>query len=76
MTDKRIRLIKEREKLGLSQTELAVKIGITKQGYNLIENNRRNPSWKTQKRLEQFFGIPASELLVEGKEEQVYKSLI
>lgn len=65
MTIKRHRLIKEREKLGLNQTELALKLDLTKQGYNLIENNQRDPSWKVAQRLEQFFGIPASELLAE-----------
>ena len=68
--------MKKRQQLGLNQTQLASIIGITKQGYSLIENNRRNPSWKTQQRLEQIFGIPASELLAEGDDSEDSTSYI
>jgi putative transcriptional regulator len=66
---KRIRLINERKKRNLNSNELAQILGVSKSMVSHIENNRCNPSWKVQKRLEQFFGIPASELLAEGEEE-------
>jgi putative transcriptional regulator len=68
---KKLKLYAERTKHNLTQKQVATAIGLTKQGYSHIERGYRNPSWKLQKRLEQFFGIPASELLAEGEEEKV-----
>lgn len=64
-------LFNERKKRNMTQEQVAMAIGLTKQGYNHIENGRCNPSWKTQKRLEKFFGIPASELLAESEAEDI-----
>lgn len=58
----------ERKKLGLTQEEIALKVGLkSKQAYSRIELGQRNPSWKVAQRMEQFFGIPASELLAQEK---------
>jgi len=60
-----------RTNLSLSQTEVAHALQISVRMYQYIESGHRNPSWKVQKRLEQFFGIPASELLAET--ENIYE---
>lgn len=55
----------------LLQTTVAKAIGVTSRMYQYIENGQRNPSWEVAQRLEQYFGIPASELLeVETDEPQ------
>jgi len=64
-------LITLRNQKGYTQQEVAVHIGISRRMYGSIETGYRNPSWKVQKRLEQFFGIPASELLAET--ENIYE---
>jgi len=64
----RYRLYGERTKRGLTQEQVAKIAKITRSGYNHIESGHRNPSWSVAKRLEQFFGIPASELLTEINE--------
>lgn len=61
----KLRLYQERKQKNLTQVEVATIIGLSKQGYNHIERGRRNPSWEVAQRLEQFFGIPARELLKE-----------
>jgi putative transcriptional regulator len=65
---KRQNLFKHRKKLGLTQEQAGQAIGLTKKGYNLIENGHRFPSFKVIIRLEKFFGVPASELLAELEE--------
>ncbi|WP_072870859.1 helix-turn-helix transcriptional regulator [Desulfofundulus thermosubterraneus] len=56
-------LLNSRKKLGLTQEQVSLVIGISKKTYSHIETGRRNPSWEVAQRLEKFFGIPASELL-------------
>jgi putative transcriptional regulator len=62
---KKYRLLK-----GLSQVEVAKKLKITVRMYQYLEAGHRNPSWALVQRLEQFFGIPASELLAESEQRQ------
>jgi len=62
---KKYRLLK-----GLSQVEVAKELKITIRMYQYLESGHRNPSWALVQRLEQFFGIPASELLAESKQQQ------
>ena len=45
---------------GLSQKELAEKLGITAPNLNEIVRGRRSVSAKTAKKLEGVFGIPAA----------------
>lgn len=45
---------------GLSQKELAEKMGITAPNLNEIVRGRRSVSVKTAKKLEGIFGIPAA----------------
>lgn len=80
----RTNLIKLRNEKGYTQQEVADHLDISRRMYGSIETGDRNPSWKVQKRLEQYFSlpisvllsgaegeadIPASELLAERKEE-------
>jgi len=63
-------LIKTRIKKGLKQVEVAKYVKLAKSTYCEIEHGRHNPSWEVAQRLEQFFGIPASELLAESEQQQ------
>ncbi|CFX15655.1 Cro/C1-type helix-turn-helix domain [Syntrophomonas zehnderi OL-4] len=67
----RYRLKEARLKRQLTQQEVATYIGISQRNYCDIERNKSNPSWTVAQRLENFFGVPASELLAEGEEEPV-----
>lgn len=42
---------KQRKKLKLSQEEVAQMVGVSRQYYNSIENNKRKPSINLAKRL-------------------------
>lgn len=68
---KRELLFIKRKTMHLSQKKIADKLGITQRAYSMIELNQINPSWEVAQRLENFFGIPASELLAEGEQEPV-----
>lgn len=70
---KRKRFIYEREKRNLTSEQLAKEIGISKAMVNHIEHGRHSPSWAVAQRLEQFFGIPASELLAQAEEATDYR---
>lgn len=65
----RHRLKNARTEQQLTQQEVADYIGISQRNYCDIERNKSNPSWEVALRLEQFFNIPASELLAEEEEE-------
>ena len=67
----RSKLIKMRNDKNLFQESVANAIGISRRMYGYIETGHRNPSWTVARRLEQFFGIPASELLAESEEQQL-----
>lgn len=47
-----------RKSLGLSQTMMATKCGISRQHYNFIENNHRRPSPDVAKRIAVALGFP------------------
>jgi putative transcriptional regulator len=64
----RYRLYIERTKRELTQEQVAIIAKVTRAGYSHIESGHRNPSWSVVQRLENFFGIPASELLAESEE--------
>lgn len=50
-------LIRYRTKNGLSQTELAKKIGIKQPAVARLEAGEKNPTWETLDRLSQALGI-------------------
>lgn len=56
---------------GYTQRQLAKILNISPDHLSSIETGRRWPSGKVIIRLERFFGIPASELLAESKEQQL-----
>lgn len=61
-------LKQKRKEIGLSAEQVAKAVGIRKRMYYYVESGQNYPSRKVEKRLEQFFGIPASELLAEEQE--------
>lgn len=60
---KRTKLVEARKAQNLSMNQLAVIIGVSKATISFIENCKCDPSWEVAQRLEQYFSIPASELL-------------
>lgn len=60
---KRTILDSEIKKRKLTYTKFAEKLNVSKGTVSHIVNCRHNPSWKLQKRLVEFFGIPAEQLL-------------
>jgi transcriptional regulator with XRE-family HTH domain len=61
------RLAKERDKLGLSQAELAKRLGMARTTYSGYENGSREPDLKTLNKLAEFFGVNLN-WLVTGNE--------
>lgn len=55
-------LIRKREELGLSQTELSRRLGINYVQYNRIENLRQYPSAVVRRKLVDFCGVNEEEL--------------
>ncbi len=47
----------------LTQAQLAIKLGVTKQAINSWENNKRNPSVDILKRIAEFFSCSTDSLL-------------
>jgi putative transcriptional regulator len=48
---------------GYTQADVAEALGITLRMYQYLEASQRQPSWKVANKLEDFFQIPARELL-------------
>ncbi|ACV63238.1 transcriptional regulator, XRE family [Desulfofarcimen acetoxidans DSM 771] len=65
---KRLVLLSEIQQRNLTYTEVGKAVDVSRQMVSYIINCQCNPSWKLQRRLENFFGIPASELLAESEE--------
>lgn len=59
---KNIIFMKHRERMGLSQVDLAKKVGVCKDYINMIENNRRRPGFALAKRIADLFGTTVDEL--------------
>ena len=55
-----IRRLREAE--GLTQEELARKLGVTRQTINAIENNKYNPTLELAFKLARLFGRPVDEV--------------
>lgn len=43
--------------MGMTQKDVAEKIGITQAMYSMIENGKRKPGKKTAAKIEELFGI-------------------
>lgn len=59
------RLVKERKKKKMTQTDLAFRLKIHPTQLSKIENGRARPYKPNQKKLESFFGMGIDELLEE-----------
>lgn len=57
------RLRSLREKMGISQTELAKRVGIVRPTYSNYEAGNREPDYETLKRLADFFSVSIDYLL-------------
>lgn len=49
-----------REDIGLSQRELAIKLGIAQSTVGMWESGKREPDYKTLNKLSNFFDVPSS----------------
>jgi putative transcriptional regulator len=55
------RLVAERESAGLTQAELARRVGLTRQMLSLLEKGDREPSWPTVVALSDALGVSCDE---------------
>lgn len=71
---RRSRLEQLRKSMGLTQAEVAARVGISRSAYTMIESGARNPRMSLQKRLADLFGVTVDELFFgsEGHEVQHY----
>lgn len=60
----RINLKKERQKLGLTQSEVAKKIGIARTTYTNIENGTKDPSFRLALKIKEFFNIKGDKIFL------------
>ncbi|MEH7114539.1 helix-turn-helix transcriptional regulator [Neobacillus niacini] len=73
---KREWLIRDRQLLGLTQNEVAKKVGISRSYYNQIETGERNPSGHVALRIATFFEFDMSKFFsVECCETQHFKEV-
>jgi putative transcriptional regulator len=50
-------LEEKRKKKSLTQEEVAIQLGVTRQYYNAIENNKKKPSVDLAKQLSEILGV-------------------
>ena len=58
----KLKIRQERLDRGWTQSDIAIKVGITKQAYQLIETARCKPSYEVLVKLENLFGLSHREL--------------
>ena len=63
-------LSRERKARGLSQEELAARLGVSRQAVSKWENGTSDPSTSNLCALAKLYGIPVEELLHETQEEK------
>ena len=69
-------LIKDaREKAGMTQKELAEKMGTTPQNISQYERNIRNPKLETRERLAEAMGLPDDTFLITYEDPQMVEAL-
>lgn len=68
----RLRLLRER--MGLSQTAAAKKMGIVRTTYSNYEAGNREPDVDTIKKMSDFFGVSTDYLLGNNDESQIKES--
>lgn len=67
---KRINLKVRRIQKGLSQKELAERVGLTNQSISDFETGRLNPSYEVMKRISKELDSPVDELFFKHREER------
>jgi transcriptional regulator with XRE-family HTH domain len=76
MSDQKIGKIRlERLKADMTQVELARKIGVSANYIHLVERGKRNPSFKTLRKMSRVLKVPASQLLENEQALQEIKKL-
>lgn len=68
------RIVQNRKRLGLTQDQLAEKLGVTAQAVSKWENNQSCPDISTLPRLAEIFGISVDALLGRTPEEPVHEA--
>ena len=63
------RLLQARKTFGLTQEQVATRIGITRTGYVHLERRNRTPSMRVARALSALFGLPI-DWLFPGPQEQ------
>lgn len=58
-----LRLKEVRERLGLSQTEVAKKLGVTRQAYNHYEHGKRDPDTAMLQQIADLYNVSTDYLL-------------
>lgn len=53
-----------RKELGYRQEDLAIKLGVTRQTINAIENNKYNPTLELGMKLSRLLGVSVEELFL------------
>lgn len=53
-----------RKAANLTQEEFALKLSVTRQTINAIENNKYNPTLELAIRMAKFLGVPVEELFL------------
>lgn len=66
MTNRNKRLVAERERLGVSQSEAAKGIGITPGMYAMLETGDRKGSDETKRKVANYFGVSIEYLFFGG----------
>lgn len=64
-----------REKVGMTQKELAEKMGTTPQNISQYERNIRNPKLETRERLAEAMGLSSDTFLITYNEPQIAREL-
>jgi len=60
----RTNLKRQRQKLGLTQAEVANKVGIARTSYTNIENGNKNPSLKIALKIKEIFNIKNDDIFL------------
>lgn len=51
---------------GLTQSEIAEKMGVTQKTWSAYERDFRTPKTKTMQKIEDFFGVPKEKIFFEA----------
>ena len=70
------RIMRNRKKLGLTQDQLAEKLGVTAQAVSKWENDQSCPDISMLPRLAEIFGVSTDELLGREPEQPVYEGQV